>query len=49
MNPEPPAFDDINFWPFSEVLLTFAITAIMNLKVIPGWNGWGFFWLFYIY
>ena len=43
MNPEPPVFDDINFWSFSEVLLTFAITAIMNLKVIPGWNGWGCF------
>ena len=43
MNPKPPVFDDINFWPFSEILVIFAITAIMNLKVIPGWNRWGFF------
>ena len=43
MNPKPPVFDDINFWPFSEILVIFAITAIMNLKVIPGWNCWGFF------
>ena len=43
MNPKPPVFDDINFWPFSEILVIFAITAIMNLKVIPGRNRWGFF------
>ena len=50
MNPKPPVFDDINFWPFSEILVNFAIAAIMNLKLIPGWNRWGFFfWLFYIY
>ena len=35
MNPKPPAFDDRNLWPFSEILVIFAITAIMNLKVIP--------------
>ena len=35
MNPKPPVFDDINFCPFSEILVIFAITAIMNLKVIP--------------
>ena len=39
----PPVFDDISFWPFSEILVIFAINAIMNLKVIPGWNRWGFF------
>ena len=41
MNPKPPVFDDVNFWPFSEILVIFAITAIMN--VIPGGNHWGFF------
>ena len=45
MNPKPPVLDDINFWPFSEILVIFAITAIMNLKVIPGWNGCGFFFV----
>ena len=45
MNPKPPVFDDINFWPFSEILVIFAITAIMNIKVIPGWNGWGRFFV----
>ena len=35
MNPKLPVFDDIKFWPFSEILVIFAITAIMNLKVIP--------------
>ena len=43
MNPKPLVFDDINFWSFLEVLIIFAITAIMNLKVIPGWNRWGIF------
>ena len=48
MNPKPPVFDDINFWPFWEILVVFAITVIMNLKVISAWSRWGFFFFLVI-